>query len=262
MLKLLKADLFSLRKSAYFWAIMGVMVILAVIIFLGNYSVICDTCVNCLGCTNQLGQSFFGFNVINCFLVPILACLTIGSDYNDGIIKNKIILGLSRSKIYFANLIRNMIIGLIYSGIYIGVVSLLGYFTQEGIGLSSHDLGIAMFASLMLLIALISIYTLIASLIPKKSAALTIAITVSLLLFMINGNISWYATSTSGFMQQVFVFLDKLLPFNQAYTLFTLSLTLEEGGVVSFNNLWIYSLGLSIVFIIGGLNIFRWKNIK
>lgn len=102
MRKLLSANLARLWKSNIFWA-------LEVVCFVFGVFVYALVAIN----THNLGQGWLEYNAHAYFYFPILfiavviaifSCFFIGTDYSDGTIRNKLIVGHSREGIYLSYL--------------------------------------------------------------------------------------------------------------------------------------------------------------
>ena len=98
MSKLLSANLARLWKSKVFWLGAAFMLALAVYIMLST----------ALSYPPQNNESFdtlyFGYSQILGFCCAVFTSLFLGTEYSDGTIRNKIIVGHSRPRIYLANL--------------------------------------------------------------------------------------------------------------------------------------------------------------
>ncbi len=93
MRKLLSANFSRLFKTKAFWLGMGAMVLAFFIIHRPHSSPL------------YFEKTFFQYTLLIGFFVAIFTALFIGTDYHDGTIRNKIILGHPRQALYISNLI-------------------------------------------------------------------------------------------------------------------------------------------------------------
>ena len=259
MINLLRANLYYIKKSIFFWVILTITFFLSIYIFFNNYF------PNCVDCPNQLGASFFGFNTLNHFIGPIAICLFIGALYSEGAIRNRITIGHSRTNIYLANLITSITISLIYILIYIITISIIGLIFQEGIGLTVSQMLILLFDSFLLCVALSSIFTFLSMLVANKTISIIFFIAFILLSLELEISLAEKLSllDSTSLSYKIYEFFYHLLPMNQASSLFSAPLRIvESSGMEKYNFLWIYSLILSVVLTIIGILLFKKKNIR
>lgn len=275
MNKLMGANLMRLKKDKIFW--------------------ICAAMMAAIGATVALvagGSDPQGFTIDRVFFVyaiplefacAVFCSLFIGTEYSDGTIRNKIVVGHSRLSVYLANFLTCALAGLVLAGAYIipmlaiGILR-LGFFTM-GTGPVLALIGI----SLMMMLAVCAIFTLIAMLCQNKAfvAVLCLVGLLAMLfgsawlnsrlnepemydsyVYMDNSGAMETAPSEpnpnylSGNKRAVFLFLLELQPAGQAL-LFTDSM--------SFAHPWLLPLySLLIIVLTGGagLAVFRRKDLR
>ena len=101
MIKLLNAGFTRLRKSKLFIIFVIFIVGLSAVLIYNNYS-------NIEKYKNQdknIYQLVLNYSQIAGFIVAIFTCLYLGTEYSEGGIRNKVIIGHKRTKIYLSNLI-------------------------------------------------------------------------------------------------------------------------------------------------------------
>ena len=110
MIKLLRAGFRRLFKSIIFWLGLCASLLLGVITALDtrSYWALEDAYI----------MPFF-------VIIAIVISLLIGTEHGNGVLRNKIVVGYSKSAVYFANLIVLMVFSLIASLTCLGVFSLL-----------------------------------------------------------------------------------------------------------------------------------------
>lgn len=120
MKKLLSANLARLRYSKIFW-----------VLELGCFLLSCGTYLLVAYNTRNLGNGWLQWQAHAYFYMPILylpvmiaifSCFFFGTEYSDGTIRNKLIVGHSREAIYIANLLTTAcVMGLFLLACYVPV---------------------------------------------------------------------------------------------------------------------------------------------
>lgn len=103
--KLLCAAFYRLRKNKVFWTEIGMTAILSAYIVLANYSTHIQASENRL----YLDNVFFVMYQLMSLLLAASISLIVGTEYSDGTIRNKLIVGHTRSQVYFSNLIASAV---------------------------------------------------------------------------------------------------------------------------------------------------------
>lgn len=121
MKKLLSANLARLRESKIFWALE-----------LSCFLLSCATYLLVVYNTRNQGQGWLQWQANTYFYIPILylpvgiaifSCFFFGTEYSDGTIRNKLIVGHSRESIYLANLLTAVcVLGLQLLACYVPVL--------------------------------------------------------------------------------------------------------------------------------------------
>lgn len=207
MSKLLCAGFARLKYDTCFWVILLVMAAIGVILPVSSYH------------NMQYMQQFSDYEIVipleKTFtsyipLIVIFAAafcsLFIGTEYSDGTIRNKIIIGHRRTDIYLSNLIvcfaAECIICLAFIAANLGAgIPLLGFF-QCGLGTILGYAGCA----LVLCAAVTAIYTLIAMLSQNKAVAAMIC-TLGIV-FMIFGGAYLNARITEPEVYEAYTYID------------------------------------------------------
>lgn len=163
MSNLLRANLARLKKSRIFWLAMAVMLGFGLIACLGQYR------DKVAGFTVTLDSVFSLPYIVSGVLLAVFCSLFIGTEYSDGTIRNKLIVGRSRSSIYLANFIVSAAAGLLMNLVYLAVacavgIPLLGFFTA---GL--QEVLLFLLTGMLLTVAFAAIFTMLALLIQSKA---------------------------------------------------------------------------------------------
>jgi ABC-type transport system involved in multi-copper enzyme maturation permease subunit len=160
MINLLRAGFVRLRKSNVFWTLMIVSVIIAVVLMKVNLLT--------AGYNDDINPKDMGIDeFINSYiylsgmLIAVLSSIFVGGEYTYGIIRNKIVVGHSRTKIYLANLIISIVGSIIIELVYIAVVVIFGTKAFGGLKMTINELLYVLGRSLVIIITFSSIYTAI-----------------------------------------------------------------------------------------------------
>lgn len=171
---LLRADFFRLWRSKSFWACM---------IFQVGAGVFFPSLCYIQGKKSHyyytLDGEFAAYTAFLCILSALFCALFIGTDYSDGSVRNKLLVGHRRWEIYLSHLITCstgcllMCVGYLLPYLAVGT-PLLAPFHEEANTLLLYTL-----AGLMLAVALASLYTMIAMLIPNRTVSAVVALVLS-----------------------------------------------------------------------------------
>lgn len=123
MTNLLKANFYKMKKNKFIWIASILSVIVAIYYIRDNYNVYHDF----LSIVN-INSLIFNYLPVYIIVSSILISTLLGFDYSNGSIKNKIIVGHSRLKIYISNLISTYLIILTIYLIYVLIICLSGIF--------------------------------------------------------------------------------------------------------------------------------------
>ena len=171
MRDLLSANLLRLKKNYAFWGAMGVSFGLALATVIDVYRV-----AQTFGGTTSVDAELFKYAAFIGILAAELIPLFFGTEYSNGAIRNKLIVGQSRLSIYFANLITGFAACVLCSAAYmLGCMALgiplLGWFTQPPALLFT-----ALIGSLLMTAAFCAIFTFVTMNCAKKSTSVAICL--------------------------------------------------------------------------------------
>lgn len=231
-----------------------------------------------------LEDLFFTYVMLSAILLPVFCSLFLGTEFSEGTIRNKLIIGHSRSSIYLSNLVLCTAAGLLMAlahmlfSLCIGV-PLLGFFDPV---IPRSIIFISIGCSIVLTLANAAIYTFVAMLNQNKTVTSVICILSAFLLLMVGFYIRsrlmetemWepyaYVAETgeviqeeaspnpyyvSGIKRDAYEFLNDFLPGGQACSL--ISLPAAHPGQMA-----LYSGLIAIVFTGLGIYCFQRKDIK
>lgn len=276
MRDLLSANLLRLKKNYAFWGAMGVSFGLALATVIDVYRV-----AQAFGGTTSVDAELFKYAAFIGILAAELIPLFFGTEYSNGAIRNKLIVGQSRLSIYFANLITGFAACVLCSAAYmLGCMALgiplLGWFTQPPALLFT-----ALIGSLLMMAAFCAIFTFVTMNCAKKSTSVVICLLGTFAAFIwafvihsmleapefiqgyemsVNGQVvnavpEPNPNHLTGLKREVYQFLFDLLPSGQSiqYCSLVLSNPVRLMGLAA---------AVCVVFTGAGAALFRRKDLK
>ena len=130
MQKLLSAGFARLLKHRVFWLALAVALVLSVGICLSNYLPNADFSLNEL----RLEHVFFTFYLLLGLFFAASISLILGSEYSDGALRNKLIVGHRRISVYLSALLVCTVSAWAVMLVHLLVTATLGYFLFGGFG--------------------------------------------------------------------------------------------------------------------------------
>lgn len=179
MRKLLSANFIRLKKDEFLWIGMIFMLVAGIFFPVMRYMDMRQTQT-----INNIDNGFFGCALFIGIVMAVFCSLFIGTEYSDGTIRNKVIIGQKRVSVYLANFITCSIVSIVMCVMFfipylcIGI-PLLGFFEL--------DIKIVLsFVATVLMLAIVfsSIFTLISMLNHNKAVTAIICILFAFLLLI------------------------------------------------------------------------------
>ena len=173
MTKLLSANFLRLWRNNAFWGSMGVSLGMGLFMVVDSW----HSAQESGGAwASTVDAELFKYAAFIGILAAELIPLFFGTEYSDGAIRNKIVVGQSRLSIYFANLITGFAACVLCSAAYmLGCMALgiplLGWFTQPPALLFT-----ALIGSLLMMAAFCAIFTFVTMNCAKKSTSVVICL--------------------------------------------------------------------------------------
>lgn len=174
MRKLLRANLDRLKRDKVYWGGMICMIAYCIMVVISQYKTMKEYAVEC-----QLDTFLFGSFMMIGIELSVVISLFVGTEYSDGTIRNKIVVGMSRGDIYLANSITcsvGAVVSALLATLFVMIVG-VPLFGWVGMGFSDLVLMILIYA--MAAIAYASIYNLIAMLCSNKAYTAIINVVLS-----------------------------------------------------------------------------------
>ena len=176
MAKLLRANLSRLWKSRIFYIGLAFMLLLNVFLVLDGWN------YGRQGYPEPLEDMLFQNCIIIGFVSAVVVGMFLGTEYSDGTIRNKIIVGHTRVRIYLANLLICAAGSLLLLVISLAIGLGLGSFLLDPLGLPMKVLLLYSCIGLLTTVSFASIYTLVAMLSPSKASGAVLCLVLALVL--------------------------------------------------------------------------------
>lgn len=275
MRNLFSVGLFRMVRSKLFYILLALTALVMAYVYYNTYRVQLGPDFS------QLDLYFFQFINANIVSAAVFCPLFLSSEYGDGALRNKLMVGRTRPQIYLANLAVNCLYGTaaclaaVVTGLCVGV-PLLGWFQNAGPG------KIMLYVLLALATTWVcaALYTFLSMVVASRGVAITLCILLAFGLILLGQYLylalsqeevvtTFFYTDTgemavseqlnpaylTGFARQVYQFFYELTPGGQAYQILGMS-------AQSPLRMLGYS-GLVFVLVTGlGLVIFQKKDVK
>ena len=182
MSKLLKSTMLRARCSLSFCLSMAFILVWNCLMLFANYETMRKNGTDC-----SLEEIMFSFLFVAGIALAVVVSLLIGTDYSDGAIRNKVIVGHTRKNIYAANFFTCALTGVIFCawGILVNLAIGIPLFGMPQ--LTAKSLAILMIDSMLACVAYASIYTMISMLCSNKTHSAILCILISIALFFLSG---------------------------------------------------------------------------
>lgn len=286
MSKLLRSNFARLWKSRIFWLGMLFSAGLSALLVIARYEDIKRYseiyAVQDAIYRNADGLIFMG-GLFLIFASAVFTGVFVGTEYSDGTLRNKLIIGHSRSSIYISNLIVCTTAGIIMHLTYIIITMLLGNLFLEDSALTFKKILLLTLMGTAAMIAVSSLLVMMSMLIHSKSTGSVVILISTMLMLFATMNISdrlsapeYYDIYESvdentgrpievkkeknshyltGTKRKVYEFLDDFLPTSQLYK----SASLDSSKL---DIALIYDGIIILITTTAGIAVFRRKNLK
>ena len=275
MRNLFSVGLFRTVRSKLFYILLALTALVMAYVYYNTYRVQLGPDFS------QLDLYFFQFINANIVSAAVFCPLFLSSEYGDGALRNKLMVGRTRPQIYLANLAVNCLYGTaaclaaVVAGLCVGV-PLLGWFQNAG----PEKIMLYVLLALATTWVCAALYTFLSMVVASRGVAITLCILLAFGLILLGQYLylalsqeevltALFYTDTgemavseqpnpvylTGFARQVYQFFYELTPGGQAYQILGMSAQSP-----------LRLLGYSgLVFVLGtglGLAIFQKKDVK
>lgn len=286
MSKLLRSNFARLWKSRVFWLGMLFSAGLSVFFILMRYIDIeqhQEVYANLDESYKNADELIFMGGIIIIFAAAVFIGIFVGTEYSDGTLRNKLIIGHSRSSIYISNLIVCTTAGIIMHLTYIITTILLGNLLLEDSTLTFKKILLLTLMGTAAMIAASSLLVMISMLIHSKSAGAVAILIATMVMFFASMTIfqrlstpeyndaySYIDKDTgkpvvvekekntnylTGTKRKVYEFLNDFIPTSQFYK----SALLDSSKI---DITLIYDGIIILITTTAGIAVFRRKNLK
>lgn len=170
MSNLLSANFSRLKKSKLFWICSLFMAILGMLFSIGSYI------SNCKFDDIAVQIPAFAFVQFTGIVVSVFCSLFLGSEYSDGTIRNKLMIGHKRCHLYLANLITAAAASILTDIAYLLPCLAIGIPLLHGFDATAGTVIAFFLVNFLLTICFASIFTLIAMLCQNKALSVAASI--------------------------------------------------------------------------------------
>lgn len=281
MLKLLHANFYRLRKNKVFIGIIIITIIASFVILFNTYQGnITNEKYNMQ--KMQIDRTYTIYINVISFLIAVFVSIFVGSDYDNGTIRNKIIVGHSRKNIYLSNLIVSIIVGLVLEIIYLTIISIIGIPLIGKIQMNIFDFLYIILDMILLIMVFSSIFNFISMICSNVTLSTVGSLLLILIMYVFCMSISGIAYSTKelkiqdfdengnlvtkyledenypgDFKKNLCKTIINILPTGQAMELSEVNIDINEIKIYP-----LYSLGVILIINILGIYMFNKKELK
>lgn len=276
MNKLLRSNFSRIWKNIIFWICMGAMFVYAIVYMLNGCR---QATMDMSEYQYSIDNYYFHFALLIGFFCTLFSSMFFGTEFSDGTIRNKIIVGHTRENIYLVSLITTFTATLVIMSVWL-VSALVAVPTLGFWKIGVFRLFLFLLISVMFVLAYSAIFTVINMLSSNKALTVLISIllflgllvfasviynslsepeTVSGVLITQNGlemaEPSPNPNYITGVKREIYSFIVDFLPTGQGIRLWQLEITNPVRMLAS-------SLFIAVISTAGGLFAFKKKNIK
>lgn len=274
MSKLLHSGFVRMKKDKIFWLGLAALFVYTILLLASNYK---DTIKYDYEMTPDVIS--FNFVILAGVVSSVFVSLFVGTEYSDGTIRNKIVVGQKREQIYLSNFILCTAAGLLMYVIIILAASAMGRVIFGPFEMSFSSFMLLFADGALLNIAYAAIFNLIAMLVSNKSYTAIACVLVSFVLLfagiyiiqclaqpemsqqasLVDGELVYETVKNpaylSGMKRQVYQFFADFLPGAQ-------SIQVAQCGPMHPYLMLAYSAVITVIANISGVLCFRKKDIK
>ena len=279
MNRLLSADFAKLKKNRFFWICMTGMAVFGIFMKLMDYISMREY----MDRSSSLHSMLLVYSLVIGFLTAAFVSLFVGTEYSDGTLRNKLIIGHTRVSIYLSNLITCSAAGLMMCLAYLIPALAVGIPLCRTDDTDFRMLVLMVLYSFFMSLAFTSLYTLAGMICQNKALTAVVTILGVCFLFVasmyVSAKLNEPETSIEispfaedgtvtaprqipnpgyvrGTQRRVYEFLNDFLPTGQ-------SVTLTRGDTNAATPLLpVYSAGITVAASGIGMFVFRKRDIK
>lgn len=177
MINLLSSSFTRLLKTKIFYLAIAFSAAFSLFLCYANYN------FNAIAKQIAIDEMFFTFYVCFCLICAVVVSLFIGTEYSDGTIRNKLVIGHNRLSIYFSNLVTCIAVSAILIAIHFILTLSVGYFVYGKFRMELPQLAYTMMCIFLVAAVYCAICLLIAMNCQNK--AITAVATILLMIILV-----------------------------------------------------------------------------
>lgn len=225
------------------------------------------------------GYGLFGFVAVPGIVMAAFCSMFIGTEFSDGTLRNKLIVGHRRKEIYLSNFVTCALSGIFFNLIYMLIILVAGTPIFGGLHMATGTLLLILLDGILMITAYAAIFNMLSMALQNKTVCVCLClIGVMAAMFlcfylmkrlegppmvevyqMVDGKTTTETVPNkqyvAGSLRQVFQFIIDALPSGQ-------SLQISGLTAVHLKLMALYSAGIILITNIFGMFIFGKKNIK
>lgn len=276
MINLLKANFYKLKKSKVIWISSIFSVVVAYYFLQQSYKMKVD-----YGSLIDVSGLIFKYIPLFSLIIVIFTSIFLSFEYQNGYVKNKIIVGHKRIKIYISNLITVFVIGVFNYLIYVMIVGLGGYWLLGSFRIDL-DLLLKLINLILIILGSATITNFIIMIIDNEILSPVLNIIITFILFVLcffllsclsetkymHGTEPFYFEEKEqpikdlenpkyikGIKRKIYIAITNTLPVGQA-------LEVSRNEKMNLSLLIVNSIGFNIVLNGIGIYIFKYKDLR
>lgn len=189
MFKLLNANFSRLKHNKVLYVIIIITIGIALFFIFNNFTM--QSMVGKENMTYNMDKMMLNYiNIVGLFLA-MFTSLFIGTEYDYGTIRNKIIVGHTRTSIYFSNLIISIVVGLLLEIVYMLIIVGIGIPLLANLELSLSQYLIIFLEIIVIIIAYSSFFTLISFACSNVTFSTTACMLLLLGMYVVSSNLAY-----------------------------------------------------------------------
>lgn len=280
MNKLFRSNIDRLKKDTVFKASVLFTVLYAIgTILAGWRSMEINDTIIPLDAFILNGYGISGFVAVPGIVMAAFCTMFIGTDFSDGTLRNKLIVGHRRKEIYLSNFLTCALSGVFFNLIYMLLISAIGMPLFGGFKSETGTLLLLIFDGILMIIAYAAIFNMLSMILQNKTVCVClclIAVMVSMFLCfylmkrledgptveiyqMVNGQTTTATVPNkqyvAGSLRQIFQFIMDFLPSGQG-------LQISGQSAAHLKLMPLYSAGIILFTNIVGILSFERKDMK
>ena len=274
MIKLLNASFTRLKKNTLFWLLTIFSVGFAILVIIAQYNQMLK-----YNSIIEVEQLVVNYSIFIGLIIAIFTSLFLGTEYSDGALRNKIIIGHKRSNIYLANLLIITAVSLFSYILFMLITLIIGIPLFDGFTMKLSSFFIQLGCIFIVIIVYANLFTFIAMIISNKTITAVVCIMSAFAMMMIALSClnilatQKYITSVTMVDGEMVtdVILNPKYPSEAKKKFYQTLLDINPTGqmyqlagrsATNLKALPLYSLGIIVIFTSSGLILFKKKEVK